>query len=75
MEVTDVDGIEPQPTAGCVARPRPKRSGNEDEQHPHPASPKEKHAEGGVKAANEESQDGGGADFHLASIRRRSAGG
>lgn len=70
MEVADMDGIEPQPTAGCVSRPRPERSSHEHEKHPNAASTKEKHAQGGVKTAYEESQDGGGADIHQASIGR-----
>ena len=74
MEVPYVDRIKAQPTAGCVARPRPKRGGNEHKQHPHTASAQKKHAEGGMKTAYEKSQDGGGADIHGTSIRRPSAG-
>ena len=69
MEVADMDGIEPQPTSGCVARPSTERRGNEYEHHPRSASAKEKHTQGGVKAADEESQDGRWADIHEASIR------
>lgn len=69
MEVAYVDGIDSQSTAGCVARPRPERSGDEHEKHPNAASTKEKHAQGGVKTAYKESKDWGGADIHQASIR------
>jgi hypothetical protein len=75
MKVADVDGIEPKPAARCVARPRPQHSRDKDEQHSYPASPEEKHAQGGVKTAYEERQDGGGADIHQASIRSLSGAG